>query len=575
MLTKKYLIIFLSTLEKKQKYYMILFAVFIFVLSFLESFGLGMFYPFIQSVTNNEINPHILEFYNSVKTIFNFKYDFQVLSILIVAMIIIVKNIFSYYFEYWQLTFLNDLRISLKKKLLKVHFNNDYEISSNIKMSTYIRDFNNTIETFVLSFQTLIQLFIEVTIFFGIIILLLIIQSKQIIFFSITLSFVALLIFYFLKKMITLKGSLHLELQDKSLKKLIDILNSTKEIIVFDKSNFFTKQFISIDLKTLNNTKFVNLIQKFPKYFFESVVIICFVIFIFFAKSSQIDLNELLPELSIIFLALIKLLPGLTKILFHSQKLNFADKATTKISEDIKIYNRIEKEEKTLRKINFSKSIELKNIHFKYKNRDNIILENMNFKINKGDFIGIYGESGGGKSTLLSILTGFLKPSKGEILVDDLQIEDLKYTDWMKKVSYLTQENNLIDESILKNITLEFDNSKIDFDFFEKVCEQSGLSDFIKQLPDKYDTEIGQKAISISGGERQRIGVARSLYAKKEFLIFDESTVNLDEANKMKFVKTINNLSKDKTILLISHDHEVIKNCKKKFIIKDKSLIQV
>ena len=569
MISKKFLNTLYSALDKKQKIKMIFLGLFVLIITFLESFGLGMFYPFLQSITNNEINPNIDYMYKYIQSAFKLNLDIQILSILIVAIIIVIKNIISFFFEYWQLGFLNHLRLSLKSKILKTHFSNDYEISSNIKLSTYVRDFNSTIETFVQSFYSSIQFFVELAIFIGILILLSLIQSKEVIIFTIVIAFIAFGIFFLLRKLINSYGKMHLELQDKSLKKLIDILNSAKEIIIFEKEMLFIKQFKSTEFKSLDIIKRVNLIQKFPKFFFESLVIISFTIFIITAKNIGIELNKLLPQLSIIFLALLKLLPAVTKLLFFSQKLNFAEKAASKISSIIEIFNKI-KNEKTI--LNFKNTIELQDISFSYKNRNKIIFENLNFKINKKDFIGIYGPSGGGKTTLISLLCGFYNPTKGKIFIDGIEVHNLEKTNWLKNISYLTQENNLIDESILRNITFEFDDDKVNFDLFEEVCAQSGLSDLIHKLPEKYNTEIGQKGITISGGERQRIGIARSLYAKKEILIFDESTSNLDDENKLKFIETLNELSSTKTIVIISHDKEVIKNCKNKYLIKNNNL---
>ena len=569
MIGKKFLETLFSALDKNQKISMIFFCLFVLIITFLESFGLGMFYPFLQSITNNEINPIIIDAYRSIKLIFNLNLDIQILSILIVAIIIVTKNVFSYFFEYWQLNFLNKLRLNLKNKILKSHFANDYQISSNIKMSTYVRDFNSTIESFVQSLHSLIQFFVEFTIFIGILILLSLIQSKEIIYFSALIALMAISIFFVLKKLINSYGKRLLELQDKSLKKLIDVLNSTKEIIIFNKESLFIKQFKSLESKSLNITKNVNLIQKFPKFFFESLVIVCFTIFIIIAKGNGIELNKLLPQLSIVFLALLKLLPAITKILFYSQKLNFAETAASKISADIKIFNKIKNEKKN---ITFKNSIKFQNIKFSYINRNNIVFEKLNFKINKSDYIGIYGPSGGGKTTLISLLCGFYKPTEGKIFVDEIEVNDLNKTNWLNNVSYLTQENNLLDESILRNVTFEFDNEKIDFNLFEEVCNQSGLRNLIQKLPEKHNTEIGQKGITISGGEKQRIGIARSLYAKKEILIFDESTSSLDDLNKSKFIETVNNLSLNKTIIIISHDQDVIKNCKIKYTLKNNNL---
>ncbi len=460
--------------------------------------------------------------------------------------------------------------------MLKLHFQNDYEKTSRNKISTYIRDFNSTIEQFIKSIQISMQLLTEVFIFFGLIFLLIIIQSSQILIFAVTIGFIALLISLILRKTLSKYGQISLDIQQKSLAKFIDMINSTKEIIAFGKYPIFIKQFINLEIKTLNINRIVNLIQKFPKYFFEVLIVLSFTFFIYYSKSNNINITEILPQLGIILLAVLKLLPSITKALFYVQKLNVAEAASSKIASDINLYKSFENNENnyTKKSIFFEKSISLKNVSFKYASKDYEVLDDINIDINKGDFIGIYGPSGGGKSTLIDIICGFLNPTKGEIFVDENKIDRLNDTNWLNKIGLLTQENNVLDDTIVNNITLEFDLDKIDIKLLDEIIEKVGLEQMITNSSDGYFGEIGQNGIAVSGGEKQRIGIARALYASKQILIFDESTSNLDEINKKKFIETINSLSSSNTIIIISHDKDVIQNCKKKYIIKDKKLIK-
>ena len=303
-------------------------------------------------------------------------------------------------------------------------------------------------------------------------------------------------------------------------------------------------------------------------------MVFSFTIFIYFSKRNGLDLKTLVPQLGLIFFATIRLLPALTKALFYTQKLQASEAAALKISNDISFYNSLINTSNTNKtEINFDQKIELQNVFFKYKSRNNYALENVNLEISKNDFIGIYGKSGG-KSTLIDIISGFLSPTKGKIFIDGKEINNLNQTLWIDKIGYLTQENNLLDETIKTNITFEYNDENINKDFFKKVCKDSGLEELINHLPQKENTEIGQKGHSLSGGERQRIGIARLLYAKKQILIFDESTSNLDDFNKEMFISTVKNLSNKKTILLISHDQSVIKNCIRIFNINNKTLLE-
>ena len=574
MIIQTYINIF-NVLEARQKLRVAYFGIFVVTIMILETFSLGMFYPFLQSITNNVVNSKLSELLLKFNDQVNLNLDIELTALLIFTVIIVIKNFFIYFFDFWQLTLLRDLRIDFKTKILKKHFEEDYEKVSNIKTSTYIRDFNETIEVFIKTLQNIMLLIVEFFVFIGLVSLLIFIQSSEIIYFVLIIGLIATIFTIAVKNILKNYGAQTLYLRERTMSKLLDILNSTKEILMFKKSSIFTKQFKKIEFKALNINRNVNMIQKFPKIFFEILVVVGFTIYIFIMSFNNQEINKLIPQLGIFFLATIRIMPAVSKIVLYANKLKYAEISALKIANDIRIYNEIFSKKIVLEKIKFNKSIEIKNVSFNYKNRDKQILDNVNLIINKGDYIGILGSSGGGKSTLIDILPGLLVPSNGEIIIDDKVIQNLKSTLWIENIGYLTQENNLLDESILTNITLEFNEDKIDKNLFNDVCQKTGLIELIDNLPEKFETKVGENGFAISGGEKQRIGIARLLYAKKEILIFDESTSNLDEKNKTKIISTINDLSSEKTILIISHDKDVINNCNKKFIVENRRLKQL
>ena len=574
MFLNKYTELFI-VLEKKQKIRIIYFGIFAVIIMFLETFSFGMFYPFLQSITNNSINQELSSFLYFFNKTLNINLGIELIALLVFTLAIIIKNLFLFFFEFWSLTFLRDLTLDFKSKILKNHFQDDYEKISNIKTSVYIRDFNRTVDIFIRSLQSTMLLIIEISVFLGLVSLLIYIQSKETMVLVATVSFIALLFTFSVKKILRNYGAEGMHLQERSMNKLLDILNSTKEIIMSNKSLLFTKQFIKLQLKDLNIRRIVNLIQKFPRFFFEILIVIGFTIYILFMSSKNIDLIKIIPEIGIFFLATIRILPGISKIINHFTKLKYAEVAAAKIANDIKIYNKFFTSKKPLSDISFENSFILNDISFNYRNRDKKILEKVNLVIKKYDYVGITGTSGGGKSTLIDIISGLLIPDEGEIIIDEKKIEYLNKTNWLNKIGYLTQKNNLLDESILTNITLEFNKDNIDNEMVDLILKKTGLKDLIDSLPEGVDTQIGENGFAMSGGERQRIGIAKLLYAKKEILIFDESTSNLDSKNKDNFISIINQLSKEKTIIVISHDENVIKNCQKKYIIKERKLDQI
>ena len=239
------------------------------------------------------------------------------------------------------------------------------------------------------------------------------------------------------------------------------------------------------------------------------------------------------------------------------------------------VYNEFNPNENRKEKIEekgfiFSK-LEFKDLSFSY-NQNKILFKNQNFKIEKGEMIGIYGESGSGKSTLANLIVGLIQPTSGKIIYDN-EIKNNPNDKFLPIVGYVPQNTALFDDSIWNNITFfenKYDNEAVRK--FNEVVKLSNLKSFIDTLPNKEDTSLGEGLSKVSGGQAQRIGIARALFISSDFLIFDESTSSLDSDNENEVMKTINSLKKLKTIIVISHKNELFVNCDKIYQIKDNGI---
>ena len=165
----------------------------------------------------------------------------------------------------------------------------------------------------------------------------------------------------------------------------------------------------------------------------------------------------------------------------------------------------------------------------------NYVLENVNFNISKSDVIGIVGKSGSGKSTLINILMGLYYPTKGKVFVDNFELKDDHKIDWFSRIGYVPQDIYLINDTIKSNITLGIDEDQIDAKKLDIVIEQSNLNEFLDKKEFNLNVNVGEKAIKISGGQSQRVVIARALYHNQEILILDEATSRLDEKDSIKF----------------------------------------
>jgi ATP-binding cassette subfamily C protein len=225
-------------------------------------------------------------------------------------------------------------------------------------------------------------------------------------------------------------------------------------------------------------------------------------------------------------------------------------------------------------KIEFSNEINIKNLSFKYPNSDKLILSNLNLKILKNSFVGISGESGVGKSTLIDMILGLLKPVFGSILVDNIDISK-NLRNWRNNIGYVPQKIFLISDSIKKNIALGLEDFEIDDQLLNQAIDRSCLRNFIQELEHKENTIVGEDGSLISWGQRQRIGIARALYNNPSILIFDEATSSLDPITEEKILDEIQLLKKTLTLIFVSHRKDSLKKCDKTFFMQNGMIFEI
>jgi ATP-binding cassette subfamily B protein len=214
----------------------------------------------------------------------------------------------------------------------------------------------------------------------------------------------------------------------------------------------------------------------------------------------------------------------------------------------------------------FNKTIQLKKAVFYYESdKDKVkpvwVLNNINITIIKGQFVGFSGETGCGKSTLLDILMGLLEPVDGELLVDGKKVDRQNVKQWQLNISHVPQDIHLSDATIEENIAFGIPKDMIDSQRVKKAAEQAQIAEVIQNMPNSYDSLVGERGIRLSGGQRQRIGIARALYGQANVLILDEATSALDVDTERKVIESIRELGSSITTLMISHRITTLRSC--------------
>ena len=550
--------------KKKNSIYVVFFS---FINTLLDLLGLGLFIPLILIVFQDENiinNPYLGPIYNyfAFSSEINFIFVFGVL----IMFTIVSKNILSLWIQKFQLNFSFSIFKYVSQRLFKYYLKSknlflDDETGSKITREIYITSIHFT-EFFIVSIITLIN---ELVIIFTIFILLLIYNPSVVL--ILIFSIVPIATVFYKKYNSSLKstGKRENDFRNKINSTLYDTIYGLPEIQIFQASSFFynkynfllenfIKEKVKIFLVRLSPTKILEIIV-----FFGVLVIIVSGLFFNFNKLSILTL------LSIYSLAAFRLLPSFNRVTLALINLKTYEYTLEIIDKINPVSGNVNK---SLRNISPFQSFKISKISYKYPNTSKYLFENFSLEIIKGDIIGISGESGSGKSTLIKIIAGLLKPNQGKVYYNNEICNDDLISLWQHKIGYVRQNVFVYNSSLKNNIAFGVDEQFIDYDKLNYALKLSNLEEFIASNKYGIEYNIGENGSKLSGGQIQRVGIARAIYFDSEIILFDEPLSSLDDLAQIKITKTISDLAKkDFTIIISSHQKQVFKYCNKKIFV--------
>ena len=345
-------------------------------------------------------------------------------------------------------------------------------------------------------------------------------------------------------------------------------LNSIKEVLLYANQNIYLDRYQNIDYPIHKLKGDNNVLSIFPKYIFETLSLI-FIISIGIIFSDIQGENSIISTLGVFAFATSRLLPSIQLIYSSWANIKAYKDNFQRINELSKSNLASNYLMKKVKNFSFKKSFILKDIDFKFDQKQ--ILNKVNLEIRPGDKVGIIGETGSGKSTLVNIILGLLKPLNGEIIIDGSKLESTRA--WQNLIAYVPQNVTLHDISLIENIAFGIDRNEINIDRVKKAIKLAMLEDFIKSNEDNLNIRVGEKGEEISGGEVQRIGIARAFYRNPKVLILDESTSALDIATEKQVLNSV--LIHSKTLIMVSHKLNTIKQCNRIFYLNKSKLIEI
>jgi len=375
------------------------------------------------------------------------------------------------------------------------------------------------------------------------------------------------LIYFYFQNRLKVNGAKRLKENKLRFKTAGEALSGIKDIKVTGREDFFYHRYLTHSREYFNLEAWSALVGTIPKYFLEIIAFGGVVTLILYFISTTGNANEVFPVISFFTFAAYRLIPALHVLFTASTRIRFSQTTVNRIIKDLSEKGGFSEqflvyEKEPVKPMPFSTSMQLKEVSYNYPNTNEPVIHNLNLSIQRNTSIGLVGPTGAGKTTLVDIILGLLTPQKGEFSVDGVKIDENNILNWQKNLGYVPQHIYLSDDTIMNNIAFGIPGDKIDRKAVEHAARISNLHDFIiSELPNSYQTIVGERGIRLSGGERQRVGIARALYHDPEVLVLDEATSSLDGITESAVLEAVNNVTKLKTIIIIAHRLTTVKDC--------------
>jgi ATP-binding cassette, subfamily B, bacterial PglK len=566
----------LSTQERKRG---VLLLVMILIMAILDMIGVASIAPFMLVLTNPDIvetNIILKKMYQTSK-MFGVENNQEFLFTLgvFVFFLLVVSLAFKALTTYAQLRFILMREFSISRRLIEIYLQQPYSWFLNQHSTDLGKNILSEV-TLVIggSLASLLRLIAASAVSILLIVLLIIADPKLAIITGLSLGLSYGLIFKFLHSYLARIGKERVENNELRFKAVSEAFSGVKEVKVGSLEQVYIKRFSvpgQIFARTQASSQAVN---QLPRFALEAIAFGGIMLVILYLMRQTGSFANALPIVSLYVFAGYRLLPALQQIYASFTSLAFVNPALDKLYDDVKnlkLSNSNEDQSVLL----FNKSINLKNIFYNYPNTSRTALKNININIPAKNTVGFVGLTGSGKTTTIDIILGLLQPQKGTLEVDGQVITEKNVKAWQRSIGYVSQQIYLSDDTVASNIAFGTAKKDINLNVVEKVSKIANLHDFIvNELPQQYQTAIGERGVRLSGGQRQRIGIARALYHNPEVLILDEATNALDNQTEEAVMDAVNKLSNKITIILIAHRLNTVKNCDTIFRIDKGEIVQ-
>jgi len=564
-------------LPEGDPYKLLIIFILMLISAVLEVAGIGMIPAFVSIVATPEM---VLE-HDLAKPIINYlgisnSRDLLIWGSVFLVSIFIVKSLYIIIFNYFESYYIYNRKFNIGKRLMTLYMHAPYTFHLNRNSSELLRNITNEVNMYINSLLDVLKLSREAVMAISILIFL-VIMEPLITLIVVTLSGIGAggFIFFTQKKVkaYAKQDQAHRNMMIKAVNQGIGGIKDTR---LLNRETEFINQFTKEAYSSAKLGAYMRFIVQIPRPIIETTAVLGIMLIAGLMVLQGRPMVSIIPVLTLFAMATVRLMPAVQQISSLYTNMLYNIVAVEPIYEDVvqlkqaSIEFREDRQKNNI--LNLNKEIKARDIWYCYPGGDENALKGVSFEIPSGSAVAFVGESGAGKTTIVDLLLGLLKPTKGQILVDGKNIHD-SLSAWQKNIGYIPQSIYMADETLRKNIAYGIPENQIEEEKIKQAIEMAQLQDMIKTLPKGLDTIIGESGTRLSGGQRQRVGIARALYHNPNVLVMDEATSALDNITEKQITKAIEAMAGERTIITIAHRLTTVQKCDMLYLMRDGRII--
>lgn len=540
----------------------------------LETAGISLVIPVLALLTQRDFASNYPALQSALQALGNPSQQTLVNSgMLVLVGVYLIKALFLAFLAWKQTRFAYGVQAQISQRLFTAYLRQPYTFHLQRNSAQLIR--NSVTEVSQFTFNTMIPgmlLLAEVLVLLGLCSLLLIVEPLGALIVASVLGIAAWGFHRLTSKRITRWGEARQYHEGLRIQHLQQGLGGAKDVKLLGRETEFLEQYRTHNVQSARVGQLQYTLQQLPRLWLELLAVSGLAILVISMLAQGRALETVLPTLGLFAAAAFRLMPSVNRVLGAVQLLRYGLPVIDVLHTELKLATPEIAGTRSL-VTPFREALELSQVTYTYSGVAEPSLKDISLTIRRGESVGFIGASGAGKSTLVDILLGLLTPNSGEVRVDGKDIQE-NLRNWQDQIGYVPQAIFLTDDSLRRNVAFGLSNEQIDNAAVRRAIRTAQLEEFVVSLPDGLETLVGERGIRLSGGQCQRIGIARALYHDPAVLVLDEATSSLDTATEREVMQAIKALMGSKTIIIVAHRLSTVEHCSRLYRLRDGMVVE-